>query len=64
MAGSVVARRPAELPQERVRRGPTRWAEWARMLAEGVYASRAELARGEDVSRAAVTLGLGKLRGG
>lgn len=32
------------------------------MLAEGVYASRAELARGEGVSRPAVTLGLGKLR--
>jgi len=33
------------------------------MLDEGAYSTRAELARGEGVSRAAVTLGLGKLVG-
>ena len=32
--------------------------EWAQMLAEGVYLSRAALARGEGVSRAAVTQAL------
>ncbi len=42
--------------------GPVRWARWARMLDEGTYGTRAELSRGEGVSRAAVTLGLGKLR--
>ena len=35
-----------------------RWQEWQRMLDEGVYESRAALARGEGVSRAAVTKGL------
>jgi len=35
--------------------------EWARLLAEGVYGSRAELARAMGVSRAAVTQGLGSL---
>ena len=42
-------------------RGEVRWREWLRMLDEGVYATKAELARGEGVSRAAVTMGLGKL---
>jgi|GEM_PF-3222235 len=37
-----------------------RGVRWARMMAEGVYASRAELARAEGVSRAAVTQGLGR----
>jgi len=32
------------------------------MLDEGVYATRAELARQEGVSRAVVTIGLRKLR--
>ena len=32
--------------------------EWARMLEEGVYPTRAALARGEGVSRAAVTRAL------
>jgi hypothetical protein len=44
--------------------GPERWARWQRMLDEGVYASRAELARAEGVSRAAVTMGLRKLSAG
>lgn len=34
------------------------------MLDEGVYSTRAELARAEGVSRAAVTLGLQKLEAG
>jgi hypothetical protein len=38
-----------------------RWREWRRLLDEGVYGSKAELARGEGVSRAAVTKGLAKL---
>ena len=38
-------------PGERARR-------WAAMLVEGVYPSRAALARGEGVSRAAVTQAL------
>ncbi len=41
--------------------GPERWARWRRLLEDGAYASRAELARGEGVSRAAVTMGLRKL---
>jgi hypothetical protein len=32
-----------------------RWREWRRLLDEGVYPTRAALARGEGVSRAAVT---------
>jgi len=39
---------------------PERWARWRRMLDEGVYATKAELARGEGVSRAAATMGLKK----
>jgi len=42
-------------------RGEARWREWRRMLDEGVYATRADLARGEGVSRAAVTAGLRRL---
>ena len=41
--------------------GIVRWRRWQRMLEDGTYISRAELARGEGVSRAAVTVGLGKL---
>ncbi len=44
--------------------GPERWARWQRLLEDGVYASRAELARGEGISRAAVTMGLRKLARG
>ena len=36
----------------------SRAREWIRMLEIGVYGSKAELARGEGVSRAAVTKGL------
>ena len=50
-----------EAPKLKRETGPERWVRWQRMLDEGVYATRAELARGEGVSRAAVTLGLGKL---
>ncbi len=42
-------------------RGPERWRRWKRMLDEGVCRNRAELARVEGVSRAAVTQGLRKL---
>lgn len=38
-----------------------RWARWQRMLDDGVYATKANLARGEGVSRAAVTMGLRNL---
>jgi hypothetical protein len=38
-----------------------RWREWSRLLDEGVYGSRADLAMGVGVSRAAVTQGLRKL---
>ena len=41
--------------------GPMRWARWKRMLEEGEYVTRVELASGEGVSRAAVTMGLRKL---
>jgi hypothetical protein len=41
--------------------GPERWARWKQALDSGEVASRAELARREGVSRAAVTQGLRKL---
>ena len=44
--------------------GIARWRRWQRMLEDGTYGSRAELARGEGVSRAAVTMGLRKLAAG
>ena len=47
---------------ERPVRGQERWRQWQRQLDEGVYATKAELAQGEGVSRAAVTMGLRKLR--
>jgi hypothetical protein len=43
---------------ERRETGVERWARWRRMLDEGVCKSRAELARAEGVTRAAVTQGL------
>jgi len=49
-------RRARKTPAEP--RGPERWREWRRMLDEGVYPTKAALARGEGVSRAAVTQGL------
>lgn len=48
---------------ERRETGPERWARWRRMLDEGVYKSRAELARAEGVTRAAVTQALGRQKG-
>ncbi len=39
--------------------GPERWARWAEMVAGGM--TKAEVARHECVSRAAVTMGLGRL---
>lgn len=48
------SRRGGPMPGERAR-------AWQRMLDEGVYESRAALARGERVSRAAVTQGLRRL---
>lgn len=51
--------RPApELPRPRK---AGRAAEWQRLLDEGTYRSRAELARAVGVSRAAVTKALGRL---
>ena len=38
-----------------------RWGEWQRLLDEGVYDSKAELARSIGVSRAVVTQGLRRL---
>ena len=45
---------PRREPGERARR-------WATMLEEGVYGSKAALAKAEGVSRAAVTQALGRL---
>ena len=39
-----------------------RWREWQRLLDEGTYLTRADLARAECMSRTAVTQGLAKLR--
>ena len=41
-----------------------RWREWQQLLDEGVYETRAELARAMELSRAAVTQGLERLREG
>ncbi len=38
-----------------------RWREWRRLLDEGAYPSKAELARAMGVSRAAVTQALRRL---
>jgi len=59
----VPRRRPRKVTALR-RGGPApgeRARAWRRMLDEGVYGSRAALARGEGVSRAAVTQGLRRL---
>jgi hypothetical protein len=47
-------------------RKPVGWRarEWQRMLDEGVYKNRSELARGEGVSTAAVSIALRKLKVG
>jgi hypothetical protein len=46
-----------------VDRKPVGWRarEWRRMLDEGVYRNQSELARGEGVSTAAVSIALRKL---
>ena len=41
--------------------GPERWGRWAKLLEDGVFSSKADLARSEGVSRAAVTQGLAQL---
>ena len=48
-----------EAPKPKRETGPERWARWAEMVAGGM--TRAEVARHERVSRAAVTMGLGRL---
>lgn len=47
-----------------IERKPVGWRarEWRRLLDEGVYSNQSELARGEGVSTAAVSIALGKLR--
>ena len=52
--------REGEPPRPEIPKKKPGWRakEWRRMLAEGVYGTRAELARGEGVSRAAVTQAL------
>jgi hypothetical protein len=49
---------------EKRERKPVGWRarEWRRMLEEGVYRNQSELARGEGVSTAAVSLALKGLR--
>lgn len=47
------------VPKARREAGPERWARWAAMVDGGL--TRAEVARREGVSRAAVTIGLSKL---
>ena len=39
--------------------GPERWTRWAEMVAEGM--TNAEVAKREEVSRAAVTMGIRKV---
>ena len=53
--------RQVDEPVEKRESCPERWTRWKRMLDSGEVRSRAELARVEGVSRAAVTLGLRKL---
>ena len=47
-----------EQAREGRRKPGWRAREWSRMLADGLYPTRATLARGEGVSRAAVTQAL------
>ena len=47
------------VPEPKRETGPERWARWAAMVAGGM--TKAEVARKEGVSRAAVTIGLQKL---
>lgn len=59
----TLVRKTASKP-EKAERKPVGWRarEWRRMLDEGVYGNQSELARGEGVSTAAVSIALGKLR--
>ena len=59
----TLVRKAAPKP-EKVERKPVGWRarEWQRMLDEGVYRNQSELARGEGVSTAAVSIALSKLR--
>lgn len=61
----TLVRKAAPKP-EKAERKPVGWRarEWRRMLDEGVYRNQSELARGEGVSTAAVSIALGKLRRG
>jgi hypothetical protein len=51
--------------REKAERKPVGWRarEWLRMLEQGVYRNQSDLARGEGVSTAAVSIALRKLRG-
>ena len=59
-SGKTAARRPTRT-ELRARRA-AQVARWHSLLDEGVYSTRAALARAESVSRAAVTQGLGPVR--
>ena len=62
---SLKARYPREAARRARRRreaGAERWARWAEMVAGGM--TKAEVARAEGVSRAALTMGLRKLAAG
>lgn len=64
MLAAHYPREPRSLAEEvaaepRRETGPERWARWTAMVAGGM--TKAEVARAEGVSRAAVTLGLQKL---
>lgn len=48
-----------EAPKPKRETGPKRWARWAEMVEGGM--TKAEVARSEGVSRAAVTVGIGKI---
>lgn len=56
----VLKRRSSEQVGEGKERRPVGWRarEWRRMLDKGVYRNHSELARGEGVSRAALSLAL------
>ena len=48
-----------QVPKPKRETGPARWARWAEMVESGM--TRAEVARRDGVSRAAVTMGIGKV---
>ena len=57
----MLARRSARTMEELREAREAKVARWATMLEEGVYPTRAALARAEGVSRAAVTKALATL---